>query len=190
MSAIVELMDKGGIVMWPLLGCGLACLFFMIERVQAIWKFSRRERVFLREVEEFGLMSAAARAEDFAPARVIATGRGADATLAELTVVLEHDLGRFMHAMASIYKGAPLIGLLGATVGIIRVFRKLSSQGLEQMEYFAGGISEVLITTATGLLIAIPALFFTFYLNGLLARKISQYETLYLAGIDRSPGAS
>lgn len=186
MSAIAELTAKGGLVMWPLYVTAVTCLFMIIERAIALCKFRRREKAFLADVESEGLMVAAGRADDFGPARVIAAGRGVDATLAHLTEVLETDIGRFLHGLASIYKGAPLLGLLGATLGIIRVFRKLSVQGLEQMEYFAGGISEVLVTTATGLLIAIPALFFTFYLNGLLARKISQYETLYLTEIEKS----
>lgn len=185
MSAIFDLTQKGGFMMWPLYVTAIACLFFIIERCQAIWKFRKREKAFLQDVESEGLRVAANRADDFGPARVIAAGRGVDATLADLTAVLERDLGRFLHGLAAIYKGAPLMGLLGATLGIIRVFQKLSVQGLEQMEYFAGGISEVLVTTATGLLIAIPALFFSFYLNGLLARKISQYETLYLVEIEK-----
>ncbi len=185
MSAIVDLTSKGGYVMVPLYITAMVCLYFIIERSLALWKFRQREQAFLKDVREIGLMAAAARADNFGPAQVIATGRGVDATLAELTMVLEHDLGRFLHGLAAIYKGSPLLGLLGATLGIIKVFRKLSVQGLEQMEYFAGGISEVLVTTATGLLIAIPALFFTFYLNGLLARKISEYETLYLSEIEK-----
>lgn len=190
MSEIVELTAKGGVIMWPLYVTAVVCLFFMIERFQALWKFKSRERAFLQDVQSEGLMAAAKRADDFGPARVIAKGRGVDATLAELVTVLENDIGRFLNGLAAIYKGAPLLGLLGATLGIIKVFRKLSAQGLEQMEYFAGGISEVLVTTATGLLIAIPALFFTFYLNGLLARKISQYETLYLIEIEKTNGGT
>lgn len=186
MSAIADLTAKGGFMMWPLYATAFACLFFIIERIQALWRFRQREKAFLQDVESSGLLVAANRADDFAPARVIASGRGTDATLAEMTAVLEKELGRFLHGLAAIYKGAPLMGLLGATLGIIKVFRKLSVQGLEHMEYFAGGISEVLVTTATGLLIAIPALFFTFYLNGLLAAKISQYETLYLTEIEKS----
>lgn len=186
MGAIAELTAKGGIIMLPLYATALGCLFIIIERIQALWRFRKREREFLADVESSGLLVAAGRAEDFGPARVIAAGRGVDSTLAELTEVLEHEIGRFLNALAAIYKGAPLMGLLGATLGIIKVFRQLSVQGLEQMGYFAGGISEVLVTTATGLFIAIPALFCVFYLNGLLARKISQYETLYLTGIESS----
>lgn len=185
MGAIAELTEKGGFMMWPLYATAMVCLFFIIERSQALWKFRRREEAFLLDVASDGLMVASQRADDFGPARVIAAGRGVDSTLAALTEALERELGRFLHGLVAIYKGAPLMGLLGATLGIIKVFRKLSVQGLEQMEFFAGGISEVLVTTATGLLIAIPALFFAFYLNGLLARKISQYETLYLTEIEK-----
>ncbi len=190
MNAMWELTAKGGFMMWPLYATAIACLFIIAERIQALWRFKRREAEFLYMVPSHGLLEAARQSPSFAPARVIVEGEEVEATLAELAEVLEREIGRFLHALAAIYKGAPLMGLLGATLGIIKVFHKLSQQGLEQMEYFAGGISEVLITTATGLLIAIPALFFAFYLNGLLSRKISQYETLYLKGMKKGKARS
>src|SRR3989338_3582025 len=124
MTAIAELTEKGGFMMWPLYATAIACLFFMFERAQALWKFRKREIAFLQDVDAEGLRVAAGRRDQFGPARVIAAGRGVDATLAQLTEVLERDLGRFLHAFAAINKGTPLMGLLGATLGIIKVFRK------------------------------------------------------------------
>ena len=53
---------------------------------------------------------------------------------------------------------APLLGLLGTVLGMIKVFRVISEQGLGQTQSLSGGISEALITTVVGLSIAIPAL--------------------------------
>ena len=52
----------------------------------------------------------------------------------------------------------PLLGLLGTVLGMIEVFRVVSSAGIGQAQSLAGGISQAMITTATGLTIAIPAL--------------------------------
>ncbi len=53
---------------------------------------------------------------------------------------------------------SPLLGLLGTVTGMIKVFRVISAQGIGGAGALAGGISEALITTATGLAIAIPSL--------------------------------
>ena len=60
----------------------------------------------------------------------------------------------------------PLIGLLGTTVGMIRSFSIVAAIGMSDPTKLAGGISEALINTATGLAIAIPALFAFNYFTG------------------------
>ena len=52
---------------------------------------------------------------------------------------------------------APLLGLLGTVFGMIRVFRLMGEGGIGQAEVLSGGISEALVTTAVGLVVAIPA---------------------------------
>ena len=53
---------------------------------------------------------------------------------------------------------APLLGLLGTVSGMIRAFEGIAEKGLGEPTIVAAGISEALITTATGLVIAVPAL--------------------------------
>ena len=67
---------------------------------------------------------------------------------------LERGLG-VLETVAGI---APLMGLLGTVLGMIRVFDVISRQGLGQTQSLSGGISEALITTVAGLSIAIPTL--------------------------------
>ncbi len=77
-------------------------------------------------------------------------------------VVLE--LEKFLNFLGTIAAIAPLLGLLGTVIGMIRVFTVITTQGVGDAAALAGGISEALITTATGLVVAIPAfMFFRFF---------------------------
>lgn len=69
-----------------------------------------------------------------------------------------HDLERYLNALGTIAAVAPLLGLLGTVLGMIRVFTDIMIQGSGNTAVLAGGISEALITTASGLCVAIPAM--------------------------------
>mgnify|MGYP003117247222 FL=1 len=69
-----------------------------------------------------------------------------------------HEMERYLNALGTIAAVAPLMGLLGTVIGMIKVFAEIMAQGTGQANLLAGGISEALITTADGLVIAIPAL--------------------------------
>jgi biopolymer transport protein ExbB len=58
---------------------------------------------------------------------------------------------------------SPMLGLLGTVSGMIKAFQTMGSQGMGKPELLAANIGEALITTATGLIIAIPAMFFFFF---------------------------
>lgn len=58
---------------------------------------------------------------------------------------------------------SPMLGLLGTVMGMIKAFQTMGTQGMGKPEILAGNIGEALITTATGLIIAIPAMAFFFY---------------------------
>lgn len=68
-------------------------------------------------------------------------------------------LERFLPQLDTMVTMCPLLGLAGTTVGMIRSFAIVKAQGMTNPSLLAGGISEALVNTATGLLIAIPALF-------------------------------
>jgi biopolymer transport protein ExbB len=65
---------------------------------------------------------------------------------------------RYLNALGTVAAVAPLMGLLGTVFGMIQVFSEIMIQGTGQANVLAGGISEALITTAAGLVVAIPAL--------------------------------
>lgn len=77
-----------------------------------------------------------------------------------------HDLEKYLNTLGTIAAVSPLLGLLGTVVGMIRVFTEITVQGTGNANALAGGISEALITTATGLAVAIPALVMHRYFTG------------------------
>ncbi|MBP8237366.1 MAG: MotA/TolQ/ExbB proton channel family protein, partial [Pseudomonas sp.] len=76
-----------------------------------------------------------------------------------------HDLERYLNALGTIAGIAPLLGLLGTVLGMIEIFSSFMGTGMANASSLAGGISKALITTAAGLMVAIPALFFHRYLQ-------------------------
>ncbi len=68
-------------------------------------------------------------------------------------------LDRYMSLLSTITTVAPLLGLLGTILGLIQIFNVISGGSLSNPSQLAGGIAEALITTVTGLLIAIPLIF-------------------------------
>ena len=77
-----------------------------------------------------------------------------------------HELERYLNTLGTIAAIAPLLGLLGTVVGMIKVFAQIMAQGTGNASALAGGISEALITTAAGLVVAIPALTMHRYFTG------------------------
>jgi biopolymer transport protein ExbB/TolQ len=77
-----------------------------------------------------------------------------------------NDLKKGVSALATIGATAPFVGLLGTVVGIITAFQGISSQGSAGLAAVSAGISEALVETALGLVVAIPAVWFYNYLTG------------------------
>lgn len=77
-----------------------------------------------------------------------------------------HELERYLNSLGTIAAIAPLLGLLGTVIGMIKVFTNLTVQGVANVGNLAGGISEALITTAAGLVVAIPSVMFYRYFRG------------------------
>lgn len=185
------LMDKGGVVMWPLLLCSLLSLTIVIERL--IWgpKQARvipqvileqvLELVSRRRIEEaLGLC----RANKSPLARVlIAVLSNAQASKEEITQAAEQvgkrvawELQRYLTVLGTIAAVSPLLGLLGTVFGMIKTFTAIQAVGVGNAGALAGGISEALITTAAGLTIAIPSLVFYRYFLHATKRCLSELE--------------
>jgi biopolymer transport protein ExbB/biopolymer transport protein TolQ len=92
----------------------------------------------------------------------------AERTMARKQIALATTLKRHLPILATVGATAPFVGLLGTTVGITNSFVGIASTGGGGIEAVAGGVGEALVTTAAGLLVAIPALwFYNFFITRL-----------------------
>jgi biopolymer transport protein ExbB len=87
-------------------------------------------------------------------------------------------LERFLSAIAALAAVAPLLGLLGTVTGMISTFDVITLFGTGDPRLLSGGISEALITTQVGLIIAVPLLLIHRILSGAVERRVSAMETL------------
>ncbi|MCB0359977.1 MAG: MotA/TolQ/ExbB proton channel family protein [Bdellovibrionales bacterium] len=178
---VFEILLQGGWVMLPLVGCSLIALAIVVERL--IWGPSV-ERVLPQRFRQNALELARrgrtdellglCRGQDSAPARLLQIAlQSLNRSEASLRQSIEAagraealHLQRFVGVLGTIASVAPLLGLLGTVFGMIETFRVIQLQGVGNAANLAGGISAALITTATGLTIAIPTLvFYRFFLH-------------------------
>jgi len=88
---------------------------------------------------------------------------------------------RFLGILGTVGNIAPLLGLLGTILGMIVAFESIAASGTGDPRVVAGGISQALITTATGLIIAVPAIIFHRYLGHRAEKARSSIEVYALA---------
>jgi biopolymer transport protein ExbB len=205
---LIDLFIAGGIVMIPLLGFSILAIAFIVERIIFWYRISRRQKRVMRDI-------LATYQEDL-DATIFKLKRNADlpiariflealeikqvpphvfrlalesATQAELPV-----LRRFNTAFDVIISASPLLGLLGTVLGLIRSFASLDlgSVGGESAIGVTGGISEALVSTAAGLIVAVFTLMFANVFRSLYRRQIAliqeyggQLELLYVCRYER-----
>ncbi|HQS02423.1 MAG: biopolymer transporter ExbB [Halothiobacillus sp. 24-54-40] len=90
-----------------------------------------------------------------------------------------HQMERYLNTLGTIAVISPLLGLLGTVVGIIDVFQSITASGGAagiNPELLAGGISKALVTTASGIMVAVPAYVFHRYFRGLVDERIIDME--------------
>ena len=88
------------------------------------------------------------------------------------------DLKKGLGGLATIASAAPFVGLFGTVIGIINVFATMKANGAGGIAAVAGGIGEALVTTAFGLLVAIPAVaIFNYFTNAIDAFVVDMNET-------------
>ena len=95
-----------------------------------------------------------------------------------------HELERFLNTLGTIAGITPLLGLLGTVIGMIKVFSAIMISGVGDAQVLAGGISQALITTASGLTVAIPSYFFYRYFRGRVAEYVISMEEKAISLID------
>jgi len=90
---------------------------------------------------------------------------------------------------------SPMVGLLGTVSGMVKAFNAIAAQGVGQPQALANNISEALITTATGMIVGIPAMFFFFYfknkygkITSSVSRIIGDFHHEFVASLRKSQG--
>ncbi len=159
--SLAERVEQGGIVGYFILLIGAAGVLLGLER---LWTLSRARRAVNRQRREVDnprdtnplgrvfAACAAERATDGAAFELLEI-KLEDAVLRELPA-LERGLGA-MKVFAAV---APLLGLLGTVTGMIETFQVITLFGTGDPKLMAGGISQALVTTALGLIVAVPIL--------------------------------
>ncbi len=169
--SIFELIRQGGIAMYPLVLCSILSLAVICERVWILWKVIRPgkpltaallARVNRMELDEARMILKTAQtpvAEVFM-AGVLRPNNG-ELALKEMErrrQELLHGLKRHLWILATVGSLAPFIGLFGTVLGIVRSFHNMAITGQGGFAVVAAGISEALVATAAGLVVAIVAL--------------------------------
>jgi biopolymer transport protein ExbB len=161
---------KGGPVMWPLLALSILGVVVMVWRWLALRAATRNMAPFMAALRERLLASDLMGAIEvcdrhpgtvstFVKAGLLKVGRPKDELELALQDASAHELAvleRGLPILATIAMIAPLLGFLGTVTGMINSFDALAAVGLNNPAAVASGISEALITTAAGLMIAIP----------------------------------
>ena len=175
---------KGGIVMYPLALVAIFALLLCLERFLVL---SYRGHLSRRFIKKLGKLVKETKYEDAANLclkketslsmvlfavlnRARETREDAERSLQEALLREQPKLDRRMGLLAAMGTIAPLLGLLGTVTGIITLFTVITEVGTNDARVLAGGISEALVTTETGLVIAIPVMI----LHGLLSEKIEK----------------
>ncbi len=172
MMEFVAELQKGGIVMIPLLLSSVLALSIVIERAFHLRSKKVLAAEIVKAIEKIETVEDVRVAERICEANpgpfagiILVALRNRELDGDELKeAILDQGrqeirtLERGLVALETIAAAAPLLGLLGTVTGMIKVFNVISKQGLGQASILSGGISEALITTVTGLVIGIPAL--------------------------------
>lgn len=187
---MLELFKAGGWLMIPLFACSIIAIAITVERfwslqaqrisppelVTQIWQWIRFKQVDEQRIQSLQTNSPLG--------QILAAGLKNRQYSREVTRESIEDVGR--HVTATLEKNlntlgtiaaiSPLLGLLGTVIGMIKVFAVITTEGVGNPETLAGGISEALLTTAAGLLVAIPSLIFFRYFRGKITVLVVDME--------------
>lgn len=190
---MIELLNKGGWVMYPILFCSVTALAVALERfIYYLWT-KDNYKIFLREVKKY------ISAEDIKGA--IQFSRAKHTALSRITIVYLRCINRkqkvfedILHRtgsqelkrmeqrlpiLAAIGHLTPLMGLLGTVLGMITCFQKIHSMGGQaDVNALAGGIWVALLTTAFGLIVAIPVMATYHFFENLVNNRSDEMQYL------------
>ncbi len=195
--SLVDLLNRGGPLMYPLYLCSIIVVAFAIERAVRLRRSAivpadvvakvRRLTTGENRISPQTLL-AELKSHPSPIARVITAGlRRADRPLVELEKSIEDagqreadTLRRGCRVLSIVSNVSPLLGLLGTVMGMITSFMTVAARedALGRTELLAAGIYQALITTAAGLCIAIPALVLYYFFTDRVDRLVSEMDEI------------
>ncbi|MBL6690708.1 MAG: MotA/TolQ/ExbB proton channel family protein [Pseudomonadales bacterium] len=169
-----ELVQAGGWLMIPILLCSVIAAAISVERfwtlradqvaprnlLAQVWTWIKNNEMDNKRLRE--LKNGSPLGQILA-AGITSHRKGRNAmkeSIEEVANHVVHELERYLNTLGTVAAITPLLGLLGTVIGMIKVFTAIRLEGTGNAAVLAGGISEALITTAAGLTVAIPSLFF------------------------------
>ncbi|MCU0751534.1 MAG: MotA/TolQ/ExbB proton channel family protein [Akkermansiaceae bacterium] len=194
-ESLWETIEKGGVVGYAILLLGGISLLLALFKVWEISRIHVPSRSTINRILDdllAGEREAAARKAAEIPGdagKLVRAGvamfyekrRVLEEALFEKLVTIKPRLDRFLPFLALTAAAAPLMGLLGTVLGIIKTFKAMALYGTGNAKAFSAGISEALITTAEGLIVAIPILVIHGMLKSYAKGRFSDFEGIGIA---------
>jgi biopolymer transport protein ExbB len=192
MEAIIKFFSDGGIVMYPLLCFSVLAVALLLERWTFWWKLTNRQPRLVREVMSLYRRNPRAalfkleQNADLPIARIFLAGLEVnDASPEDFKLAMETAMAaelpllkRFTTVFDTIITLAPFLGLLGTVLGLIRILGSidLGDIGGTSTVGVGTGIAEALVSTASGLIVAILTLLISNVFRSLYVRQLSQIQ--------------
>lgn len=171
---MLELIESGGLLMWPILFASVISLAITIERlwslqqrrivpkylVAQVWQWAKSNHLDSQRIQSIRSSSPLGNILSAGLINRFKTREIMKESIEEIGRYEAHSLERFLNTLGTIASISPLLGLLGTVIGMIKVFAVITTHGVGDASVLAAGISEALLTTAAGLSVAIPTLMF------------------------------
>jgi biopolymer transport protein ExbB len=185
---MIDVFFKGGPIMYPLLICSIIALTVIIERMMFwIVEDHRRDQALVNDVLSLAergdwetVRKTIGDSKDFAVRILVAGILHKEFSMAKAMETAATDeidrMRRHLPILDTIITVSPLLGIFGTVLGIILSFEILGSAGIEEPQAVTAGIAQALITTASGLGIAILSLFPYNYFNARVEKAVAYIE--------------
>ncbi len=192
MNAFVAYLHQGGFMMYPLILCSILAIGIILERAYTFRKATSIDpEELLEEIKEtykpgdHGAAAARLMEDAKTPySRIFARGlKNADRSPEAIDMAMSQEaaneipsLENYLPGLRTIITISPLLGLLGTIAGMIASFKEVARSGLSSPTAVMGGVSEALVSPATGIGIAVIGLIFHNYFGNLVKRFVEDIE--------------
>lgn len=187
---MIELFKAGGWIMFPIVICSIAALAICVERgwslrrsritpkhlVAQVWSWIKNNQLDKKRLKT---LKGSSPLGEILAAGLVNHVHGRETMKESIQEAGRHavlTLEKYLNTLGTIALIAPLLGLLGTVIGMIEVFTVITIQGTGDANALASGISEALITTASGLTVAIPALIFHRFFERRVDELVTEME--------------